>query len=127
MARNMNVSTEVTKYIKGRANELVTVEEICEALNLDSTQARYAMRRLIEKTTLGKFIAVVNRGNTWTVGNIPGARKVKAAPEQVPTIVDWSEVADVRPLASYEQVGVTGEGKPIVRDAEGKLYRVIPL
>lgn len=120
--RNMNVSTDVTRYIKGRANTLVTIDEICDALNLDPAQARYAMRRLIEKTTLGKYINVVTRGNSWQVGEIPGANaKSKTAG------VDKSEPRITSASLRLEPVGTLQDGTQIVRDAQHRLYRLIEL
>lgn len=120
--RNMNVSSDVAKYIKTRANELVTIEEGMEALGLSPEQFRYAMRRTIEKTVLGKYIEVVSRGHSWHVGDVPGARKPKAKEE-----TSSNPTAGIVKGLMFEHVGTTQDGTRVVSDASGKLWKLIAL
>lgn len=117
-----NISNGVIAYIKTRANEVVTANEIVSATGLTGEQVRYAMRRILEKTTLGNHIKVVNRGNTWEVGNIPGSRKAKAAPEPEvkPAVVPNKELI-------FEAVGTLQDGAYVVRSADQRLWRLTAL
>lgn len=117
-----NISNDVIAYLKTRANEVVTATEIVAATGLTGEQVRYAMRRTLEKTSLGNYIKVVNRGNTWEVGNIPGARKAKAV-EVVP-VPEAPRKADTLLI---EMVGKTNDGQDVVRTPNGNLWKLLPL
>lgn len=117
---NPNVSSEMTKYIKGKPEELVTLEEAMADTGLTAEQVRYAMRRLIEKTSLGRYISVVSRGHAWQVGNIPGSKK-----KATPSILSDGPTPQI--LGSFTQVGVMKDGARVVRDESGKLYALTAL
>ncbi|AVP41413.1 hypothetical protein SEA_YARA_79 [Streptomyces phage Yara] len=114
LVRNMNVSKDIAEYVKGRANEVLTLDEIVADTGLSPEQARYAMRRLIDKSSMGKHIQVVTRGNTWEVGNIPGSSRRK------------KEEAEHNGFM-FAPVGVLQDGTRVVRDEQGKLWKIIAL
>lgn len=118
--RNMNVSKDIAEYVKGRANEVLTLDEIVADTGLSPEQARYAMRRLIDKSSMGKYIQVVTRGNTWEVGNIPGSGRRKKEVEATITEAKHNGF-------KFEPVGVLQDGTRVVRDEQGKLWKIIAL
>lgn len=122
--RDMNVSNKVIAYIKGRPNELVTATEVANDLGLEPEQVRYAMRRLIEKTALGRYVTVTTRGNSWSIGDIPGARKGKEKKTEDPEVVP---PAAPHVGITFEPVGTLKDGAYVVRSADGKLWKLTAL
>lgn len=121
--RDMNLSNKVINYIKGRPNELVTVVEISKDLGLEPEQVRYAMRRVIEKTVLGRYVTVATRGNSWNVGAVPGGRgkKQEQAEPQPPA------QAEARETITLEMVGRLADGTNVLRSDNGNLWKLVSL
>lgn len=121
--RNMNVSKEIAEYVKGRPEEVVTVDEIVADTGLSPEQARYAMRRLIEKSDLGKYISVASRGQVWNVGAIPGAKRKRKKEEDLEVVPPAAPHVGLR----FEPVGTLKDGAYVVRSADGKLWKLTAL
>lgn len=121
---NRNVTSDVTKFIKAHAGQVVSVEEISAACGLNTEQSRYAMRRLIEKTTLGKRIKVISRGHAWEIGAVPGAKGMQRDVDQKSAVLLHHTVASDEDKLVLEEVGKLKDGSYVVRSSNGTLWKL---
>ena len=122
------VVTDVVKVFATRPNEIVSINELSEAIGCSTKQVQQTIGNLRRTNpTVARSLEVIARGNAWRWVGDPATLPAQARD------VTTSKRATSRRGATrnngrvFEQVGETREGHAILQCEDGRIYRAIEI
>jgi hypothetical protein len=132
MTRQRGIAGQIADYLVEHPNRKVSALELQRKLRLDAKQVSSATSYLVNGSASQGVdpmpgVERLQRGGPFRYsaeGYVKNERKVLAARKE---FISESKVPRKKEGALYEEIGITHDGKPIVRSEGGCVFRLEPL